>query len=72
MFQISRKMVSNTSSYFQDNLTIQFYQELLDSTLSLTDIFNVTSYSSMSFSKFLPSYFTLWFLNSPNGKTREL
>ena len=46
-------MVTNISSYLQDNQTIQFYHDLLDPTLSLTDMLNVTSYSAMSFGKLI-------------------
>ena len=57
MLQITPKMVNNNSSFLKDNQTIQFYKDLLDSTLSLTDIFNVTSYSAMSFGNQLCIYF---------------
>ena len=46
-------MDNNFSSYLQDNQTIQLYQELLDPTLSLTDVLNVISYSAMSFGKLI-------------------
>ena len=53
-------MVTNISSYLQDNQTIQFYHDLLDPTLSLTDMLNVTSYSAMSFGKMVLCYRTIF------------